>query len=293
MMRYLLRLAPLLLIVLGNAAAAQADQPYGNLRWPGEPINVGREYLTLGRTFEPLMADPRYARFSAAYQYNGGSDFYNHGGVVSFGETLSFVRLGTIRGDVWEFGVQPAVYATFNLADQLDLFNTDYFFSVYTAFRRDRFSLLARTYHDSAHLGDEFLLKQGPDIERDNLVIDGVQVLGSYDIGNSARVYGGGSWYYSKSIESSLQLQWGAEWEKQQSVSIGRPVMAVDVQHLSSDGHDFNPHISVRAGLRFAVPERPASRFEFLCEYYNGRDREGQFIENNVHYVGLLIQAQL
>lgn len=247
------------------------------------------ESLTLGRTFEPLSADPRYARFSAAYVVVEGNDYVNVAGVVSFGETLAIIRRGKPEGS-WELGVQPVLYATFDM-DNLTLFNTDYFFSLYAAARRGKVSVLARTYHDSSHLGDEFLLNAGSGITRENTVVDGLQVIGSYDISDPLRVYGGASWYYNREIESQFQFQYGAELEVRQTWLLGgRPVAAVDVQHLSDDGHDFNPDVTLRAGLRFGPGDEPRRRFDVLGEFYSGRDLNGQFVAERVHHAGIVFQ---
>ncbi|MFP4087106.1 MAG: DUF1207 domain-containing protein [Desulfobacteraceae bacterium] len=49
---------------------------------------------------------------------------------------------------------------------------------------------MARLYHQSSHLGDEYLLRDNT--SRENLSYEGVEVLLSYNLIESLRIYGGG-----------------------------------------------------------------------------------------------------
>ena len=66
---------------------------------PGEEFaHAGRdganhhEFFSLGEVFDPLLADPRWPRFSVAYQNYIRDDELERVGSASFGETFSFVR---------------------------------------------------------------------------------------------------------------------------------------------------------------------------------------------------------
>jgi hypothetical protein len=132
--------------------------------------------LPAGHLFKPLLADPRWARFSAAYRNYQSDNFDgNDIGSVSFGETIPFYRSHFGRSAAqWETGLQAGVFSDFNLnASSSDLVNTDFIVSLYGSARAGQFSAFGRLYHQSSHLGDEFLLRKiDTKFERVNLSSD-------------------------------------------------------------------------------------------------------------------------
>lgn len=119
--------------------------------------------LPEGHLFKPLLADPSWAHFSAAYRnYVGNNLDGNNHGSVSFGETIPFYRANIEQSIVqWETGIQAAVLSDFNLgASSSDLINTDFIASAHSSLRANSASAFARIYHQSSHLGDEFLLRK-------------------------------------------------------------------------------------------------------------------------------------
>ena len=64
--------------------------------------------LPLHSQFRPLIADPRWPDFSAAYQYSISDQFTNVA-AVSMGETFGLVRYSLANGDLLELGVQGGV----------------------------------------------------------------------------------------------------------------------------------------------------------------------------------------
>jgi hypothetical protein len=142
-------------------------------------------FLPAGYLFRPLIADPRWPRFSAAYRYyTSGPDLRNVA-AVSFGETLPLYRDGVGaegRWGQWETGLQAAAFSIFNLdSDSFDLVNTDFFVAGYLSYRRGPFSALARIYHQSSHLGDELLLSETRP-NRINLSYEGIDAKLSFDL---------------------------------------------------------------------------------------------------------------
>ena len=159
------------------------------------PTVLATGMLPEGHLFKPLLADPRWAHFSAAYRnYVGNNIDGNNNGAVSFGETIPFYRANFGQSTVqWETGIQAAVFSDFNLgAPSNDLINSDFIASVYGSIRAGHFSAFGRVYHQSSHLGDEFLLRTLTDLERINLSYEGADLRLSYELPYGLRVYGGG-----------------------------------------------------------------------------------------------------
>jgi Protein of unknown function (DUF1207) len=72
-------------------------------------------------------------------------------------ETFSRLRgpLGE-KGGAWEVGIQTGVFGLFDLdAPSTDLVDTDYLVG-FPAYRARNVSAMARFFHQSSHLGDEF-----------------------------------------------------------------------------------------------------------------------------------------
>src|SRR6185295_5880290 len=93
-----------------------------------------------------------------------------------------------------QISLAGAVFAQVDLnAASYDLMNADYLIGLPITYRVDRFSTRLRLYHQSSHLGDEFLLREGLPITRENLSFESVEWLVSQDLA-SLRLYAGGEY---------------------------------------------------------------------------------------------------
>jgi len=154
--------------ILAEAApvGAKDDQ-----KRPSEPDASSKlpVFLPKGYLFQPLLADPRWPHFSAAYQRYIDDDELTNVGATSFGESIVIYRFRGPWDSTMEFGIQAGVFAIFDLdADSLDLVNADYSIGIPVVFKKGAFSNQTRLFHQSSHLGDEFLLR-GRANERVNL----------------------------------------------------------------------------------------------------------------------------
>jgi len=256
----------------------------------------GDDWALLPRTklFSPLLADPRWPHFSAAwdfYQQSGDVELENVGS-ISVGESFTFYRSDFPGGaGRWELGIQAAVFAIFDLdGESKDLINADYFVGPTLAYRWRDFSLMARIYHQSSHLGDEFIFSQDvTEAQRVNFSYEVVDILLSYDLTNHARIYGGGG--YILNVEPSDYdkglLQYGFELTSPWGFYNGAvtPVLMADFQHSDENGWDVD--ISARTGFRITNPRSASQRTYILFEYYNGRSPNGQFFDQKIEFYGV------
>jgi hypothetical protein len=142
------------------------------------------------RLFDPLIADPRWPHFSIAYQYYIDDDELENVGATSFGETLPLYRDKTLYGGIWQIGIQAAVFAVFDLdGESSDLINADYWVGFPVTFRKQEVSFFSRIYHQSSHIGDEYILRSR--IDRVNLSYEAVDIKVSYDFSDWLRIYSG------------------------------------------------------------------------------------------------------
>lgn len=259
----------------GTAAAVTADEP---------------QVLARSTLFDPILADRRWPHFSASYHYWSDDPDVEHAGAVSFGETFSLYRAPAPFNGRWELGFQAGVFAVFDLdSESSDLINADYAVAIPVIYRRGDFSALARVFHQSSHLGDEFLLRDDIDQDRRiNLSYEGVDAILSYDVTESWRLYGGASYLFRREPDElePWATQAGVEWSGTELVAGSlRPIAAADVQWFEEN--DWDPDFSLRAGFQIENPRLISQTIQITGEYYNGRNPNGQFFSRDLEYYGV------
>lgn len=274
----------LAVLVLGVTFAARAAEI------PDQP-----QVLPRGKLFDPLLADPRWAHFSASVQDYGGDNGLNTVASVSVGDEFSLYQAPVGEG-AWGIGVQAAVFALFDLdAQSKDLINADYWVGIPLSWRSGANSAVLRLYHQSSHLGDEYLLRSaGNRRSRLNLSYEVVDLKLSRDLFDRAlRVYGGGGVLIDQEpsdIKRGL-LQAGIEARPPWSFADGllRPVAAADFQ--STEESDWRVDVSARAGLELASTVDRDYVVQLMLEYYRGRNPNGQFFLRDVEFYGIGLHA--
>jgi uncharacterized protein DUF1207 len=249
-------------------------------------------FLPGGLLFRPLLADPRWPHFSAAFQYYLRDPDFTEIVAVSLGESFAIYR-GALGVDLWEVGVQAGVFSIFDLASQsFDLVNADYFVAGFLGYRHRDLSLLARLFHQSSHLGDEFLLRRSG-VNRVNLSYEGIDAKLSQDLWDAVRIYAGGGYLVHRdptsldpwSVQYGLEVRSPWAWPGEHV----RPVAGVDIQHREEN--DWSADVSIRAGLQFegALLGRHLGgrNLQLLVEYFSGRSPNGQFYTRPIDTIGL------
>jgi hypothetical protein len=255
----------------------------------------GLEILPKGLLFAPLIADPRWPHFSAVYQRFHKDARLDNAATVSLGETFSLLRgpLAT-SGGVWEVGIQAGVFSLFDLdAPSTDLVNSDYMVGFPFAYRLGNFSAMARLFHQSSHLGDEFLIENR--VDRVNLSYEAVDLRLSYEVTDWLRVYGGAGYIVRKDPDDlkPWSTQMGVEVRSPWTFLAGtlRPLAAVDVQYREQN--DWHTDLSARAGVQFEKLPIFDRRIQLLVEYFNGYSPNGQFYREKIEYIGVGIHLYL
>jgi hypothetical protein len=242
-------------------------------------------FLPGANLFEPLVADPRWPRFSIGYRYF--TDEARNVASATFGETIAVYRARGPYDGAWEVGFQAGVFSIFDLdSPSFDLVNSDFFAGLHATYRIGDLSTLFRVYHQSSHLGDEFLLRNR--IDRINLSFEGIDLKLSYGLFDWLRLYGGGAYLFHRdpsdlkpwSTQGGLELQtpwrfWG---------DLTRFVTALDLQNREEN--KWSTEVSVRGGLQFERPQRFGRKISLLIEYYKGHSPNGQFFNRKVEYLG-------
>ena len=269
---------------LAGAEGSRATEAGGKEVRGTETLSVG--LLPGGHLFKPLIADPRWPHFGAAYHYYLDDRQLGGVGAVSFGETFTLYR-DKLGGGWWDIGIQAGVFALFDLeAESTDLINADYLAAAFVGYRYDQFSAIGRLFHQSSHLGDEFLLRNRTQ-NRINLSFEAVDLRLSYQFfGDVLRVYGGGGYLFDQEPEDLKPgfVQWGIEFRSPWRLPAFRPIAAVDVQNREEN--NWHTDFSLRAGIEFEGWLASRS-LQIMLEYFRGHSPTGQFYRDKIDYIGI------
>jgi hypothetical protein len=243
--------------------------------------------LPRSELFRPLIADPRWPHTSVAYQRYVGDDELRQVGAVSFGESFAVWRGALSDRSRWEIGLQGGVFSIFDLeAESFDLINADYMAGLTGTYQRGDLTALLRAYHQSSHLGDEFVLRDT--VERVNLSYEVVDALLSYEFRSVVRVYGGGGYIVHRDPSDLAPglAEAGVEIVSPYALAEGvlRPLAGLDLKWAEESGWETDT--SARAGFQVENPALRSLRIQLLAEYYRGRSPNGQFFARDVEYAG-------
>lgn len=246
--------------------------------------------------FRALIADPKWPRFTLAYQYYSKTPNLRHAFAPNFGASFSLYR--NIVNDIeYELGIQGGLFALMNIGESPStLINADYFISIPFSYRTGPWSGLARLYHVSSHLGDEFLLSnEGSNINRINLSYEGIDVIFSYNFMTGFRLYGGGGYIIHKDPNyiKPLKFQAGIEYRSFNTLMQGRlrPVTGIDIK--KEQMAKWCTGISWKGGVQIENSALISNEVQLMVEYYKGKSMHGQFYDNKISYVGIGIHAFL
>jgi len=287
-------LAVLLPLVLPSSAlASHAGPNFCGVDIP-EDEALGVVGLPQGDVFCPLLADPKNSQSFASWErVSTESSFGTDIGSVGVADRFGLVRWGGPHpGEGLQLGIEGGIYAQFDLASpSYDLINADYTFGIPVTVRIGGFSTRLRVYHQSSHLGDEFVLRADHP-ERENLSFQSVEAILSYDLA-FVRVYGGGEYLFNQQpdrlephiVHGGIELR-----ERNPLFGSGgiHLVAAGDVKALERE--DWKAGYSARAGFEMSRPgERlhVARRWMLLAEYYRGASPYGQFFRDDIEYAGV------
>lgn len=259
------------------------------------PYTLPTGVFPAGRLFDPLMADPKWPGFSAAYEHYapGHPVGWKDVAQVSFGDTIPFYRGNLPYQSQWEAGLQADLYAFFNTdSPSADLQNADYLVGGYGVVRHDNLSLMMRFFHQSSHLGDNLLINEPEYIAmRQTLSYEEFNAIASVDLLQKLiRLYGGvgilvspdpsnlGIWIFQYGVEFN-----GPPLTHIQGFAIN-PVAGADFQNWSQNNYDTD--VSLRGGIQFTNGTPESSRLQLLLEFFHGHSYNGQFYVVPIQYIG-------
>lgn len=253
--------------------------------------------LPRGDVFCPLMADPKSMHSFATYQREESSALSADVGAVGIADRFGMMRWGGPEpGEGLQLSIEGGVFAQFDLGSpSYDLINADYLVGLPVTFRLGGFSSRLRPYHQSSHLGDEYLLREGLPLERENLSFESVELLLSQDLW-WLRLYGGAEYLVlGQPVEvgpwvghAGLELRSGGHLVTLGRIGTVHVVAAGDVKAAEDVGSALA--WSGRGGLEIVRPHGdgdPGRGWRILFEYYEGPSPYGQFYREDTRFIGL------
>lgn len=245
------------------------------------------DFLSMAEMFEPLLADPRWPHFSASHQWYLDDDELDRVGSATFGESFSLLRSPERAWGQWELGFQAGVFSVFDLeAESSDLVNSDFLVGLTATHHLGDFTSMLRLYHQSSHLGDEFLLRNR--VDRVNLSFEVLDLLVSYAPWQWLRLYAGGGVIVHREPDLERGIaQSGLELDSPLALLGGylRPIAALDLQFREESS--WKTDASLRAGFQVEHPYLRRIQLQVLGEFYSGRSPNGQFYERRIKTAGI------
>jgi len=288
--------ATLAVLAFGRSAVAQTPDAPRCGTGVHEEQAQGTVLLPDDQIFCALLADPKEPRSFASLlrgkfrSLDDPSGHYTTIGSVGLADSFGLVRWGGPRaGEGVQLDVIGSIFAQFDLGSASnDLINADYVIGLPLTLRRSGFSIRTKVYHQSSHLGDEYLLRENNEIVRENLSFESAELLASQELG-PLRVYAGGERVFRREPDT-LPVKLFHAGAELRSGRARRVQLVGGVDLKATERHDWSPATSVRVGLELGRPgpgTHPGRLITLMLEIYEGPSPYGQFFQDDISYVGV------
>ncbi|MDE2039009.1 MAG: DUF1207 domain-containing protein [Elusimicrobia bacterium] len=262
----------LLLALLAMPALAAGDHAFGL-------------FPESEQVFRQLTADPRHIRLGASYYRLDGHNEAD----VALGHSWGMASWRDEKGRwLWQSNIEAMAYSRFLVGGGVNQFETvDFFANLPLSARRGPFSARGMLFHESSHLGDDYIRSTGSTGFRYS--IEGARATVSYEPSAWSRLYCGVSYLlHSIPLPQRKAAQWGFELTSRQfGLSAQYPLhiyLAQDFQ--SNEDVRYNVNSNTEAGL--VVGFKDVQRFmRVFLAYFDGHSSYGQFFSRREHYVSV------
>jgi hypothetical protein len=245
----------------------------------------GPPFPEVGVLFPRLVADPRQAQTTAVYYRLAGEDMAD----VALGDTWGLRRwyFGESGDTAVQADVEGMGYSQFKLSRGVNEFETiDFFANVPVEIRRGPLSGRFTLFHESSHLGDDYIRSTGNTGSRYS--VEGVRQVVSLDLGRFLRVYGGGGYLLHRvpnipggSLQGGFEL---VSADLRVSPPHARLYVAQDFQSKEYVG--WNVNSNTEAGVRLGY-DGVRRQLRLHVGHFQGHSPFGQFRDERVSYNSL------
>lgn len=245
----------------------------------GAPLDVFPESE---KVFRQLTADPRRVQLGAAYYRLDGKDRAD----AALGHSWGMTRWRSEdEAWSWQWNIEAMAYSRFTLSGSLNAFETvDFAGNLPVAARRGVFSARAMLFHESSHLGDDYIRTTGDQGFRYS--IDGARLALSAEPLAWLRVYCGATYLLHTIPDPARRVaQAGVELTSRAfGLRHMKAFAAQDVQFRENVGY----HGSWRAmaGIVIGIDGAPRSMRAFVGRF-DGYSPFGQLYRRRERYTDL------
>ncbi|MBI3564361.1 MAG: DUF1207 domain-containing protein [Elusimicrobia bacterium] len=243
--------------------------------------------------FPVLTADPRRIQLSASYHRFEGRDESDIGLGHAWG--LMRGRAGDMQDWLWETDLEGMAFSRFTLGGGINEFQTvDFYAGLPLTARRGDVSFKGTLFHESSHLGDDWIRRTGSTGYR--FSTEGLQAQAAIDPLPVLRLYGGAR-YLLHTVPSPAR--WSAQagleltsedlrWSKEVPT---RLFLAEDLQWRERAAWNADSHLVV--GVKFGFKESPSRAMRVGAGWYDGHSAFGQFFARRERWLDLSAALEL
>lgn len=275
-----MRNRPAALLLLAAALAAPAAATVDLFPRPNE-------------IFPLLIADPRHIQLSASYYRLEGRNTSD----IALGHAwgLTRWRSGMSQDWLWESDLEGMAYSRFRIAGGVNDFETvDFLAGLPVTVRRGDVSFKGTLFHESAHLGDDYVRRTGDAGYRYST--EGLRAQAALEPCPRSRVYAGAEYLlHSVPAPERWSAQAGLEatsrdlgWSRNVPMNL---FLAEDLQW--HERVRWNPDSHVVAGVKIRFRESPTRAMRVQAGYFTGHSPYGEFFARRAHYADLSVAFEL
>lgn len=252
---------------------------------------LGGEWLPSKNLFPTLIAAPKEPRFSVSVRQYDAPSIDSLAYAFGAGEVLPLYQFEPSReGTRMQAGLDGGITGVLDVGSRSDaLVNADYQIGARFSWSRSAWSGRFRLYHQSSHVGDDYLVYQGVRYREFNY--ESIEAIAAYtDAGT--RWYLGGEYLFNHNpadLERTL-VRTGYERFGVTRILGGVPFLAVDVRAWGE--RDWEPAVAGLTGLEF--DNHISGRYvRLFFEGHTGYSPHGRFFVEDADWVGIGIQFGL
>jgi hypothetical protein len=243
--------------------------------------------------FPALIADPRHIQLSASYYRLDGRNTSD----LALGHAWGLTRWRTGQNQdwLWETDLEGMATSRFHIAGGVNEFETvDFLAGLPVTVRRGDVSFKGGLFHQSSHLGDDYIRRTGDSGFRYS--VEGLRAQAALEPCAFARAYAGAE-YLLHSVPSPRRwsLQGGLE-ASSPDLGLSKEVptslfVAEDLQWKERVAWNTDSH--TLAGVKIRFRESPTRALRVAFGYFTGHSPYGQFYAGRTHYADLSLSLEL
>ena len=275
--------------------------PGGEYRWPQDgfddlwaPRPWRWQLMPNNLIYTSYLAGPKEPRFATVWYDDTAADPLDpsvaNGWLwdSTLGGRVSILRYGSDRvlhPQGFEVQLEGAAFVRLDPGDDRDLRSADYRFGIPIVYGVGRWQTKLAYYHNSAHLGDEAMLKH-PNFPLVNYVRDVIVWGNSWYAFDWMRLYGEVGWsFFNSGGSQPWEFQFGTELIQARATGPhGAPFLAVN--GMSRQELDWGGNVCVQTGWAWRG-DQSEKLFRIGFEYLYGSDPQYEFTFYNQNRAGI------